>query len=117
MSLVETAEGTITTKRFAVRTEIQWDPATNGGGIIFYVEKFTYLDGVLLSRVADGYIRGDLAELMERTFVVPIGPETTMDVPAPLVMATMKKAYEDLYEEQNTILLPPSMSESEEPVV
>lgn len=101
MSLVETKQGTLVTKRLATRTDIQWDPATNGGTITFYMEKFSYLDGELMTRIPDGNIRGDLTQLMERSFLVQTGPESTMDVPATLVMATMKAVYEQLYTEQN----------------
>lgn len=35
MSLVETAEGTITTKRLATRTDIQWDPYQNPKNLLY----------------------------------------------------------------------------------
>lgn len=45
------------------------------------------------------------------------GGTTTVQVPTALVMATIKTVFDTLYVERNTFLLPPSMSESEEPVV
>lgn len=108
MSLIETAQGEVVIKRFATRTEVIWDPDTNGGVVSFHMEKFTYLDEVLLSRISDGVIRGIMPVILERIFQIDDGQGGIIPVPGALVMATMKKAYEELYEEEQALLAQPA---------
>ena len=118
MSLVTEQQGTILTRLFATRTDIQWDPATNDGKILFSIDKFTYVDGELVSRQPQNGIMSDLGPLLGKVFDVEVSPGNIVQVPGALIMAAMKKAFEELYEEKTAPAPPivPFEPPAEEPV-
>lgn len=104
---------------FALRTELFWVPNEDGspsnkGRVVFHTMWYHFRDGVKFAESRGPRIEHDFDTILGRTFTVPIGPEETLEVPTALVMATIKKAFDDLANEH---LAPPVLDDSieEEP--
>ena len=121
MSRITTTTGELVTEILAPRTELLWNHEDNSGTVRFHMIKAVTLDGTAISQEYIGQLEHSFDTLMARVWDVLIpdgeGGTTTVQVPTALVMATIKTVFDTLYVERNTFLLPPSMSESEEPVV
>lgn len=95
-----TSTGEVVSEIVAARTELLWDAQTNDGRVTFYMEKITTLDGVVISRTPAGTLQHGFNALMGRTWDVPIDElGNTTPVPTMLLMATIKEAFDILYNE------------------
>jgi hypothetical protein len=98
VTIVENA--TITNEVLAPNTEIQWNPITNEGNLVFRCEQFTWHGETLVARTPADSVVVPLSEVMPRVFEIPDGQGGTMQVPALMVMAAIKVAFDTFYSEQ-----------------
>lgn len=82
----------------APNTEIQWNPATNEGQVVFRCERFTWCNGQLISRAPERALIVPLAQVLGDVFEVAT-PAGTLPVPGMLVAGAIKAAFDRYWRE------------------
>lgn len=90
----------------APRVELFWDWRTNGGRVVFHMLRVLSSDGDTLAEVEHGRLEHGFDALLGRTWQVPTGEldnegnPVRVAVPTALLMATIKEAFDVLYNER-----------------
>lgn len=105
MPRVTTASGDVLDEIISPRITMDWNAITNGGLVYFHMARLVSLDGVPVAQQdLPNILTVSIADLLTRTFTVPIGqnPDGTLitqDVPVTLVMAALKAGFAQLFDE------------------
>src|SRR5690606_35531550 len=83
----------------APRNELFWEPTTDAGRVVFYMQRIDAVDGVETARMDMGRIDHPFDALLGRTLDVPDGEGSTIPVPTALLMGAIKVAFDQLYNE------------------
>lgn len=106
MSRTSTSTGEMLEEIIAPKIQIDWNAVTNRGQVYFHMARLVSLDGVPVAQQdLPNMMVCSLEDLLPRTFTVVTGQDadgnpTTTDVPAMLVMATLKTAFAQLFDEK-----------------
>lgn len=94
--VIHEAAADLVSEALAPVTEIQWNPATNEGQVVFRVERFTWLGERLLARTPERDVVVPLSEVLADTFEVAT-PDGVVLVPGALVAGAIKVAFDRYY--------------------
>lgn len=100
--LITVENTTVTREHLSPNTEIQWDPMTNGGQVVFRCEQFTWVGAQFLGRAPAEPLVVPLERVFADTFEVPTesGP---VAVPGLLIAGAIKAAFERYFAEQSEV--------------
>lgn len=118
MTRITNMTGDVVSEIVSPRVVMEWDPLTDDGYVIFNMARTVTVAGVHVARQDfPNQIVEKISDLLARTFTVVVGQDAdgndiTQDIPAALVMATIKEAFAVLYEEVVTPNPPPEMAVS-----
>lgn len=99
--IIELTGVNVTTEVVSPVTEIHWNPTTNDGSVVFHTSRMLWIDGEYVSTNREAGFAVNISEIMQKTFTINLPDGGTFEMPGILLMAGIKQAFHDLYEEKH----------------